>query len=434
MPQFSYTAKDAKGSQVEGVMDAAARGAVVSRLQQMGYFPIRIIASDGAAVSSPKVTSKGSAKATAPEPAKPKASASAKPAASGGLFRKRLKTGDLATFNRQLADLIGAGVPLVKSMTILQKQNMHPELTHVVEEILLDVQGGTTFADALARHPTVFNNLYIALVKSGEAGGMLDSVLKRLADFSEMEEGIRSRVKSALAYPVVMVIACVGAIFVMFSFVIPRIMETFEQLGQTLPVMTQILIAISDFFQTWWMAVLGAVILGGFALRQYARSAAGRVVWDHGVLKLPVFGEVVRKREAARFARTLGSLLQNGVPILTALDIVKEVADNSIFKGEVDRIVEAITQGSGVADPLRTSVVFPAVAVNMIAVGEETGRLPEVLIRVGETYEVEVERSMRTLTSLLEPIIILVMGVIVAFIVISLLLPIFTMDPGGSMG
>lgn len=429
MPQFLYKAKDQKGAIIEGSMEATGQPMVVQRLQQMGYFPIAIELG---------VRKGGKTVAAKPNSAVAKAVAAGKPARSAtpapSLFRRRLKTSDLASFNRQLADLIGSGVPLVKGLQILARQQLPDELKVVVDDVLVDVQGGATFADALTKHPRIFSKLFIAMVRSGEAGGMLDQVLQRLADTSEMEETLRGRVKSALAYPVVMILAGTGAIFVMFTVVIPRITETFEQLNQTLPPMTQFLIDIANWLSHWWWAALIAIVAGTVAGWRFLKTNEGRTMWHRAQLRLPIFGEIVRKRETARFTRTLGSLLQNGVPILAALDIVREVANNSIFAHEVNRIAEAIMQGSGVADPLRTSAVFPPVAVNMIAIGEETGRLPDVLTRVSETNEAEVDRQLRTLTSLLEPIIIVSMGFVVAFVVIAMLLPIFTLDPSGGGG
>jgi type II secretory pathway component PulF len=272
------------------------------------------------------------------------------------------------------------------------------------------------------------------MVKSGEAGGMLDEILQRLADFSEQEEQLKGKIKSALAYPAVMVFAGSVAVFVMFTYVIPKITQTFEQLNQTLPGITQLLITISSVMQQYWMFVLLAGGVAGVMAWQFVKSAEGRAMWHRWQLQLPLIGPLVQKREVARFARTLGSLLRNGVSILVALEIVKEVLDNTVVRAEVERVVDEITQGSSVAAPLRDSAVFPAIAVNMIAIGEETGRLPEVLLRVSESFEIQTERTVRTLTSLLEPLIILAMGCVVGFIVIAMLLPIFSLDPSGGGG
>ncbi|MCC6547046.1 type II secretion system F family protein [Candidatus Sumerlaeota bacterium] len=450
MPTFVYTAKDQKGSLVEGTMEADGRNAVVARLQQMGYFPVRInvgvkkggkiVAEQAAAppASPPVAVSRASTSKTAIPKLNGVAAPSTAPAEPRAGFRfsfmeSKVSTSDVANFNRQLADLIGAGIPLVKALGILQRQTTNEKLKQVIVDVLDDVQEGATFAEALKKHPRVFSKLYVAMVRSGEAGGMLQEVLNRLADFSENEENLRGKVKAALAYPVVMIAAGSVAVFVMFSYVIPKITATFEQLGQTLPTMTQILIMISHWFSDYWWAILMGIVLVVIGFFQFTTSREGRLMWHRLQLRLPLMGPLVQKRECARFTRTLGSLLKNGVSILMALDIVREVVDNSIVKAEVDKVVEAITQGSSIAQPLAGSQVFPSVAVNMIAIGEETGRLPEVLLRVSESFEIQVERQVRTMTSLIEPLIICVMGVVVAFIVISMLLPIFSLDPTGKV-
>ncbi|MCC5875085.1 MAG: type II secretion system F family protein [Candidatus Sumerlaeia bacterium] len=438
MPTFVYKAKDKKGAPVEGSMEAEGRAAVVTRLQQMGYFPVSInqgVKRGGKVVSAG--TSGGAKKGGSS--AKGKEAPKASTEDSGQSFtewwssRRGITASDLAGFNRQLADLLGAGIPLVKGLAILNKQTTNEKLREVIFSILDDVQGGATFADALAKHPKVFSKLYVAMVRSGEAGGMLDDVLQRLADFSEQEEQTRGKIKSALAYPVVMVIAGSIAVFVMFSFIIPRITATFEQLNQALPAITQLLITMSDATQEYWLIGLVVIAVAIVVVWQFLQSTEGRLMWHRTQLSLPLMGPLVQKSEVARFARTLGSLLRNGVSILVALEIVKEVLNNQIVRGEVEKVVEEITQGSGVAAPLKNSKVFPPIAVNMIAIGEETGRLPEVLLRVSESFEGQVERSVRTLTSLLEPIIIVIMGAVVAFIVIAMLLPIFSLDPSGGM-
>ncbi len=432
MPTFVYQAKDKKGARVEGTIDADGRSAVVTRLQQMGYFPITIKqGGKGPAKATAQRTTKTAVKkAVTKESARPKEA----PESFASSFRSRkIKAGDVAGFNRQVADLIGAGIPLVKALGILKKQTTNEKLKQVITEILEDVQGGETFADSLKKHPKVFSKLYVAMVKAGEAGGMLDDVLNRLADMSEEEEQLRGKIKSAMAYPTVMILAGGGALFVMFSYVVPKITATFEQLQQTLPAITLTLITISEAFQNYWYIILIGMALAVFMFVQFTRTQEGKLLWHKTQLRLPLIGSLVRKREVARFSRTLGSLLQNGVSILAALDIVREVVDNMVMKDEVDKVVEEITQGSSVARPLEGSQVFPPTAVNMIAIGEETGRLPDVLIRVSESFEGEVDRAVRALTSLIEPIIIVAMGVVVGFIVIAMLLPIFSLDPTGGM-
>jgi type II secretion system protein F len=442
MPPFSYKAKDKTGKVVTGTIDADARGSVISRLQQMGYYPISIeaggrkvvakaeAATPAPAAKMPKLPSLGRKGAKPGEKARDATPSPTKAAAApGGGRRRRIKTADIATFNRQLADLLGAGIALVKALTILTRQTANESLRDVILEVNSDVQGGATFADALSRHPKNFSKLYVAMVRSGEAGGMLDEVLARLADFSEQEEALKGRIISALAYPAVMIVAGFGAVIVMFAYVVPKIVATFTQLNQTLPAITQLLISISSFVQNYWFFVIGALGAGGFAFWQFTRSERGLLLWHETQLKLPIFGSVIQKREVARFARTLGSLIKNGVPILTALGITREVVNNTLVRAEVEKITEELTQGASIAEPLKNSKVFPSVTVNMLAVGEETGQLPQVLLRISDSFEMEVDRQVKTLTSLIEPLIIVVMGLVVGFIVIAMLVPIFTLDP-----
>jgi len=502
MAKFSYKAKDKKGSPVDGTLDADSRGAVTSKLRQMGYFPISIQEVGGSKSPSPrravgslggKKAAVGAAKkdnrggsvtkilpklgskkndddspvrttnggvatasmskvnvskvnlsklqnqklnsqkqAAKPKPkAKPKASPATQEQSFVSFGKNRIKASDLASFNRQLADLLGAGVPLVKSLSILQKQTANNKLAEIIAEINTDVSGGDTFADALGKHPKEFSKLYTAMVRSGEAGGMLDDVLNRLADFSEAEEQLKSKIKSALAYPVVMIIAGAFAVGVMFVYIIPKITGVFKELNQTLPALTQTLITTSEFTQQYWYVVVGVIAGLVIALNQLVKTEEGKLFWHRTQLRIPILGDVVRKREVARFSRTLGSLLKNGVSILAALKITRDVLNNEIVKGELDEVIDGITQGTGIAEPLKHSVFFPPVTINMMTVGEETGQLETVLLRISDSFETEVDRKVRTLTSLIEPLIIVVMGFVVGFIVIAMLLPIFNLNPGG---
>lgn len=402
MPQFSYKAKDTSGQLVTGTLDAETPAHVISRLQTMGYFPVSV--QDA------------------------KSSAAAASAASGR--QRRVKINDMATFNRQLADLLSSGIPLVKALAVIQNQTPNPTLKTIIQQVTQDVSGGDSLAGAMSRHPKVFNKLFVAMVKAGEAGGLLDQVLQRLADFAESEAETRSKVKSALAYPLVMVGAGAGAVVVLMVVVMPKIMKIYEDLDQQLPATTVILIRLSTFLQAYWYVVLLALIIVGVVFWRAIHTKEGKRAVDGFVIKIPVLGPMIIKKEVANFARTLGSLLHNGVSILPALDITHGVLNNQIVADEVATIPENVTQGEGMAAPLRKSKVFPPVVVNMMAIGEETGRLDNVLTKVAKSYDTEVDRAMKTLTSLLEPLIILGMGLVVGFIVISMLLPIFSIDPG----
>jgi len=408
MPTYAYRAKDGRGETIQGTMEAEAPHAVTSRLQAMGYFPLQIRDETKARQSA------------------------------GGLLqsfrRQRIRTSDLTTFNRQLADLIGAGVTLVKALNILASQTPNEALRAVINQVSSDVQGGDTLAQSMSKHPRAFSKLYVAMVRAGETGGMLEGVLARLADFAEAEQELKGRVQAMLIYPFVMVVVGTTAVTILMTVVMPKIVRIYKDLNQTLPAITQTLISVTGFMGRWWWAV-GLALAGlAFGVYNYLRTEEGKTQFDTWLLRVPVLGTVVQKREIARFARTFGALLRNGVSILPALEIVIEVMSNNVMRREVAQIPQNISQGAGVANPLRTSKVFPAVVVNMLAVGEETGRLPDVLVRVAQSYEIEVDRAIRALVSLLEPLIILVMGVVVGFIVIAMLLPIFSLDPSQGAG
>lgn len=421
MPAFTYKAKDRKGQLINGTMDAESRAAVNSRLQAMGYFPISIGGGGGAG----EAASAGS---------KAGGKTGGKVAASLTQMRGgKIKSTDLALFYRQMSDLIGAGIPLVKALNIIKGQMPNPRLTEVLATVSGDVQGGDTFAAALEKHPALFTKLTVALVRAGETGGLLDQTLSRIADFAESQDELKSKIKSAMAYPMIMVFVGVTAVIVLLTFVMPKVMDIFKELDQALPGPTLMLIAISDYLKVYWHITFGIVGAGIFALRRYIKTDKGELAYHNFMLKLPKFGDLILKREIASFTRTLGALLRNGVPILNALTISGEVMTIRPIRNEIAKIPEGITQGAGIAPTLRSSPLFPPVVVNMVAIGEETGHLPEVLLRVAESYETQVDRAIKTLTTFIEPVIILVLGVVVAFIVISMLLPIFSMDPTKGM-
>jgi type II secretion system protein F len=407
MPNFTYKAKDAKGEAIHGSMEAESQAIVINRLQSMGYFPLLVHA---------EVTGK-------------------RTSTLSRLLRGRIRNSDISAFNRQLADLISAGIPLVKALAIIVNQTPSENLREIISTVSADVQGGDTLASALSKHTAVFSKLYCAMVRAGESGGMLDSILERLADFSEMEDEIRNKIKSAMIYPVVMIVAGLTAITILMTVVIPKIMSIFKDMDQALPVPTQILVSVMNFLGNRWYLIIGGALLGCGAIYQFLHTEEGRSFWHRTQLRIPILGDVILKREIARFARTLGSLLKNGVSILSSLEITREVMSNNLVQEEILKVSENITQGSGIAAPLKGSKIFPPLVVNMVAIGEETGRLHDVLLRIASSYEIQVERSIKTLTSLIEPMIILFMGLVVMFVVVSMLLPIFTLDPtqGGTV-
>ena len=396
MPTFKYKAKDYNGKFIQGAIEAENNAAVISQLQTMGYFPISII-------------SEGKAKPF-------------------HLLGRRITTSDLTVFNRQLADLLDSGVPLVRGLDIIKEQTSNVYLKEIIESVMNDVHAGATLADALSKHPKVFSKLYCALVKSGEAGGMLETILQRLAEFSEKEDELKGKILSALAYPSVMVVVGISVVTILMTVVIPKIVDIFDQFDQTLPAITIILITVSRFTGKFWWAIIGSLLVLVVLSINFARTGEGKYFMDKLKLRIPLLGELVLKKEIGRFARTLGNLLKNGVSILPALDIVIESITNKVVERELIKMPEAISQGGNMSSFLSESNIFPKIAVSMIAVGERTGKVEEVLLKIASSYEAEVERKVKTITSLLEPIIILILGVVVGFIVIAMLLPIFSLN------
>ncbi|MEN6625371.1 MAG: type II secretion system F family protein [Candidatus Sumerlaeia bacterium] len=405
MPQFSYKAKDRKGTLINGQLEAESRSAAGARLQSMGYFPVAINEAGGAENGG---------------------------GALGALTRRRarrIKHADLADFYRQMADLIGAGVPLVKALSIVKNQTPNPALVAVLGQVVSDVQEGDTFAAALDKHQRYFNKLNIALVRAGEAGGLLDETLSRIADYSETQEELRAKIRSALAYPMIMVAVGTVAVAILLMVVMPKVLTIFTELGQDIPWMTKSLLILTTFLSGNKFFILAAIVIVVSAFYKFVHTDAGSYRFHLFLLRLPKFGSLIVKREVAAFARTLGSLLRNGVPILNSLSIAAEVTSIRPIRKEIEKIPDSITQGSGIANALRGSAMFPPLVVNMVAVGEETGHLPEVLLRVANSYEIQVDRDIKTLTSFIEPIIILCLGLVVGYIVFSMLLPIFSIDP-----
>jgi general secretion pathway protein F len=403
MGTFSYRAKDRKGALIEGVMDAENPAAATSRLQAMGYFPLDV------------------------------ADVGTKRKASFNLSAlRRPRIGDVASTLRQMADLIGSGVPLVRALAVVSEQASNEQLQQILADINQDVTSGDSLAQAMAKHPRIFSKLHCSMVRAGEMGGMLGGVLERLADFAEQEEELRSKIWASLAYPLVMIGAGSVAIVVLVTVVIPRITKIFDSIGQALPTITVVLIALIDFIQAYWWALLGGGAALAVGLYNVARTEDGRLFIDRTLLRAPLLGGIIIKREIAKFARTLGSLLKNGVTILTALEIVADTMTNRVVQREVAGIPTEVTQGRGVSRTLQGSKIFPPVVVNMLAVGEETGHLDDALLRIADSYERQVDRSLKTLVSLIEPLIIVVMAAIVGFLVIAMLLPIFSIDVSGA--
>lgn len=421
MPNFTYVALDARGQQVTGVIEATSQNEAVGALRQAGYFP-----------KSVDVESKAS-KARA---AKTVAAKSASPAVKGGsisLFkRKSVKGKTLMIFTRQLATLIDAGLPLLRSLTVLAKQEKDVVLRSTVTQLAESVQGGSTFSDSLSVHPKIFNKLYVNMVKAGELGGVLELVLLRLAEFQEKAQKIKNKVLSAMMYP--MIVLCIAIIIMGFLlvFIVPKFEAIFADMlnGKPLPAITQFVIAASDLVKNNILYLVAGLAVIVFIYKMIERTPKGLRAIDTVKLRAPLFGDLTRKSAISRFSRTLGTLVTSGVPILQALTITRETAGNVVIAEAITKVHDAVKEGESIVAPLEASGVFPPMVISMIDVGEETGQLPEMLLKIAEVYDDEVDNSVQGLTSLLEPLMIVFLALVVGTIVIALFLPLISIISG----
>jgi type II secretory pathway component PulF len=342
-------------------------------------------------------------------------------------FRK-VSNKDIAFFTRQLSSLIESGVNILKSLNIISNQTSNKYLKKVLNDVNDKIKDGKSLSDSLAMHPYLFFNLYTSMVHSGEAGGTLEQTLKRLADFLEKEEEFKNSIRAALVYPAFVLVVSTLTVVVLLGFVIPRLVSMFEDMGQILPLPTKILINMSGFLRGYWWLILAVIAISIFLFRRFHRSPEGRVLWDGFKLKLAIWGELNLKTEISRLTRTLSLLLSSGITIISSLDISASIVENQILKSELQKFKDQIAGGLSFSKCLTESKLFPAFVTDIVKIGEETGTLEKSLLRIAEDYDRDVDRSLKALTRLLEPVIILVMGLIVGFIVLSMLLPIFQMN------
>jgi type IV pilus assembly protein PilC len=427
MPKFNYVALDARGLESVGVLDAPSSNDVIAHLRQSGYFPTSVI-EEGKAAAVRTAKKKGGPKAVA-------ARTAAAPAKKGGmvLFQKKtIKPKTLMIFTRQLATLIDAGLPLLRGLTVLAKQERDLVLKGTINALADGVQGGSTFSESLAQHPKIFNKLYINMVKAGELGGVLELVLNRLAEFQEKAEKIKNKVVAAMFYPVVVIVIAMLILSFLLIFIVPKFQQIFNDMlhGQPLPGITQFVINCSNILKEHFILVFGGIVVLVVGYKLFAQTAVGRVILDRMQLYLPVFGDLTRKSSISRFARTLGTLVTSGVPILQALNITRETAGNSIIADAISKVHDSVKEGESIVQPLEASGVFPPMVISMIDVGEETGQLPEMLLKIAEVYDDEVDNAVTGLTSLLEPIMIVFLAVIVGTIVIALFMPLIAIIQG----
>jgi type II secretion system protein F len=406
LAQFQYRAVDPQGKVVEGTIEAGEVPAVVARLHDRGLIPIKIGASvDGRRPRAPRVAL----------PSLP------------ALGQRRVKGRELLILTQELSALVSSGLPLDRSLATLAELADNPEVKRIVTEVLQAVRGGKSLAEALGQH-RVFPPLYVNMVRAGEIGGFLELVLQRLAEYLERAQSLRDEVRSALTYPVLLTCAMGASMTVLLVYVLPKFSALFTDMGKALPLQARLIIAVSDAVRGYWWAGLGAIGLAVGGFRYSIRTPRGRYSWDQWKLRLALVGPLLRKMEVASLARTLGTLLKSGVPMLQALGIVREVVGNQVIARALGEVEVGVREGAGVADPLALSGVFPPLAVQMISVGEETGRLDEMLVRVADHFDREVRTQIQQFTRLLEPVLILVMGVGVGFIVISMLSAIFSVN------
>ncbi len=343
-----------------------------------------------------------------------------------GISRERgVSTKDLAVFTRQFSTMINSGLPLVQCLDILGKQAEKDHFRKLITQTMRDVEAGSTLADALSRHPAVFTDLYVNMVEAGEAGGVLDVILARLASYLEKMDSLKRKIRSAMMYPLVVLVVTIAATAFMLVFIIPTFAKMYADFGGELPAMTQIVMAMSSFLRTKWWLLAGMIVGGVFGIRKYYSTQNGKAVIDRVTLKVPVLGDVLLKASIARFTRTLGTLVSSGVPILEGLDITAKAAGNTIVKNAVVKTRASISSGQTIAGPLRESEVFPPMVVQMISVGEETGALDEMLSKVADFYDDEVDSAVDAMTSVIEPIMIVMMGGVVGGMVVAMYLPIF---------
>ena len=401
MPTFVYEARDATGQLRKDTIEAANLRAATQRLQEQRMTVIQI---------------------------KAKAAGAGADGLAGLLSRmKKVDEQALTVFSRQFATMINAGLAMVRCLDILSEQTEDKKLRETLIQVRRDVEGGSTLSNSLAKHPNVFSMLYISMVKAGEMGGVLDEVLERLAGFMEKDFALKKKVKSALTYPVVILLMASGIVFFLVTYILPTFVALFEGMSLALPLPTQILIAITKGARNPAVMIPLVILLGvgGFMVGQYIKTPAGRKQYDMMRLNIPVFGLLNRKVSISRFCRTLGTLLSSGVPIMQALEIVGRASGNEIIAMTVTKVRESIREGESIASPLGASGMFPPMVTQMVAVGEETGNLDAMLSKIADFYDTEVEYMLASLTSMLEPIMIVGMGGIVGFIVISVFLPLY---------
>ena len=394
---FAYKVRDKEGKMVAGTLEADSSAVVATKLRSMGFAPV-LIEEQKKSVGKMEIKIPGAG---------------------------RVKAKDLAVFSRQFATMINSGLSLLRALNILAEQTENKKLAETIADVRAEVEKGTSLSAALTKHPKVFKRLYVAMIRAGEIGGVLDSVLLRLAENLEKEVALKQKIKSAMTYPTVVFCLVILILVGMLIFVVPTFKNLYKDLGGDLPLPTRVLIGLSDNAKKFWYLVAGMAIGGAVGIKRWIGTEQGRGKWDALKLKAPIFGALVHKSALSRFSRTLSVLMRSGVPILQSLDIVKETVSNSVMSHAVSDVAVSVKEGESIAKPLERHDVFPPMVVQMISVGEETGALDTMLGKVADFYDQEVEATVDALTSLIEPVLIAVMGVVVGGMVVALYMPMF---------
>ena len=421
MARFKFTALDAKGKEVHGEIDADSQSMAVARIREKQYFPTKVeeLAAGGGAAAPAK---KGGGKKSAMqmELKLPKF-------LLGGVKAKQL-----TTFTRQMSTLVNAGLPLMRALRVLQRQEKNVALRDAVVQMAESIESGSTFAEALAAHPKIFDRLFVNMVKAGEIGGVLDVVLARLSEFQEKAEKIKGKVKSAMTYPIVVLVMALSILMFLMTYIVPKFADIFGDLmgGKGMPMLTQFVMNASSVMVHRFPVVLIVIVVLVVVVKLLARTDKGRYGLDQFKLHAPVFGTLISKNSISRFTRTLGTLMSAGVPVLQALNIVKETVGNEVISKAVVTIHDAVKEGENMAPPIASSKVFPPMVVSMVEVGEETGALPDMLMKIADSYDDDVDNAVAAMTSIIEPLLLIFLAVVVGTIVIALFMPLVSIIGG----
>jgi type IV pilus assembly protein PilC len=424
VPRFNYIALDARGQEASGLVEAPSTNAAISQLREAGYFPTSVVEEAIRGLDGEVARQRAA-----------KMAPTTKPRAKKGIVlfaRRKVKSKILMIFTRQLATLIDSGLPLLRSLNVLAKQERDKVMKNTISKVADSVQSGSTFSDALALHPRIFNDLYVSMVKAGEVGGVLELVLTRLSEFQEKAAKIKNKILAAMVYPVIVMTMAVGILCFLLVFIVPRFEVIFHDLlgDKPLPPVTRFVIGLSGFMQHHGLIIFGVVVAAVVLYKLIGRTRRGRLAIDNFKLRMPLFGNLNRKTAISRFSRTLGTLVTSGVPILQALNITRETAGNAAIAAAISQVHDSVKEGESIVQPMEASRAFPPMVVSMVDVGEETGKLPEMLLKIADVYDDEVDNAVVALTSMLEPIMIVFLAVIVGTIVLALFTPLISIITG----